>query len=132
MGRLCFLRCLCTVQGMSTTEAYALPLSLGQQMANARKRAGLTQTELGRRWSEHRNTISRWERDGGEPSFSQMVDLSTISGWPLELFARAAGTPTPGPDGGGDVQTARPGCLRGTAADAVVLTFPTRAVEQAA
>lgn len=88
---------------MSTTEAQALPLSLGQQMANARKRAGLTQTGLGERWSEHRTTISRWENDGGQPSFSQIVDLSNLSGWPLELFARAATTPAdpPSPPVGG-------------------------------
>lgn len=95
---MCTLCCLCYIGGMSTNEAYALPLTLGQQMANARKRAGLTQAQLGRRWNEHRNTIGRWEKDGGEPSFSQMVDLSSISGWPLDLFARAAVTAPGGPD----------------------------------
>ncbi len=75
---------------MSNTEPTPIPLTLGRQVAAARQRAGLNQTELGLRWKEHRNTISRWENDGGEPSFSQMVDLAEISGWPLELFARAA------------------------------------------
>lgn len=85
---------------MSTNEAYALPLDLGQQIANARKRLGLNQTQLGARWGEHRTTISRWERGDGEPSFSQMVDLSEASGWPLSLFARAAFTPRdPDPEG---------------------------------
>jgi transcriptional regulator with XRE-family HTH domain len=89
--------------GMSTNEAYALPLTLGRQIAEARKRVGLNQTQLGRRWSEHRNTISRWENDGGEPSFSQIVDLSNLSGWPLELFARAARGSAPSPGDGGSV-----------------------------
>lgn len=96
---------------MSTNEAYDLPLTLGQQMAVARKRAGLNQTELGRRWSEHRTTISRWERGDGEPTFSQIVDLSRLSGWPLDLFARAGSFgPEDGPDGTSDLGTADRRC----------------------
>lgn len=88
---------------MSTHEAQALPLTLGQQIAVARRKAGLSQTELGQRWSEHRNTISRFEHDGGEPSFSKIVDLAQLSGWPLEYFARATVPAAPSPDDGGSV-----------------------------
>lgn len=89
---------------MSTHEAQALPLTLGQQIATARRKAKLSQAELGQRWHEHRNTIGRWERDGGEPSFSKVVDLAELSGWPLEFFARAAAVPeAPSPDDGGSV-----------------------------
>lgn len=85
---------------MSTTDPVALPLSLGQQIANARRRMGLTQTALGQRWNLSRTTISRYERGDDEPSFSQMVDLANASGWPLELFAQAHNPQDPTPPAG--------------------------------
>jgi DNA-binding XRE family transcriptional regulator len=78
---------------MSMHEAQTLPLTLGQQFAAARKRAGHDQTALGRILGCDRTTISRWERDQAEPPFTAVATLSTMSGWPLELFARAQ-TPT--------------------------------------
>lgn len=65
-------------------------MTLGRQIAEARRRTGLNQTELGRRWKESLSTIGRFERDQGQPEFWQIVDLAELSGWPLHLFANAA------------------------------------------
>lgn len=119
---------------MSTNEAYALPLSLGEHFRAARKRTGLDQDELGELMGVNRTTISRWERDLAVPPFDAIVALSRRSGWSLDLFARAI-VPTDGdPEGGGGLLIASPGWSGRTAADATVIPFPSPApvVEQAA
>ena len=84
------MRCMSTLP-----PAIEMPLSLGQRLASARKAAGLDQDQLATRWVVSRSTISRFERDQGQPDFDKVVDLSRISGWPLDLFANAVATPEP-------------------------------------
>lgn len=86
---------------MSMHEVTPLPLTLGQQFAAARAKTGLDQSGFAAVIGVQRTTISRWERDKAEPPFSAVATLSEMSGWPLELFARAQTPvgPTP-PDQG--------------------------------
>ena len=86
--------------GMSTQEAVDLPLSLGRQMAEARRRLHISQKDMAQLLDVHRNTVGRWERGLEVPSFDVIVWLSTASGWPLALFARAMELELPwdGPD----------------------------------
>lgn len=90
------------VPRMSTQEQlHQLPLTLGRQIAEARRSAGLSQQDLATARGVHRNTVGRWERDLEVPSFDVVVWLSRQSGWPLALFARAATSPDDeGPDDG--------------------------------
>lgn len=86
---------------MSTHEVTSLPLTLGRQFQLARERTGLDQTDLGERFGVNRTTISRWERDKAIPPFTVVAQLSELSGWPLEYFARSQTPiqPDPGPEG---------------------------------
>lgn len=77
---------------MTTTEPTALPLTLGRQLAAARERIGLDQDEFGELIGKDRSTISRWERDKQVPPFTVVVQVSRVTEWPLDLFARAIGT----------------------------------------
>lgn len=68
-----------------------IPLSLGQVLSAARRNTGLRQEELGARLAEElelpkpisRETISRWERDLGEPPFSVAVKWARLGHWPI-------------------------------------------------
>lgn len=94
---------------MSTHEVTSLPLTLGRQFQLARERTGLDQTQLGERFGVNRTTISRWERDKAIPPFNIVAQLSEMSDWPLEYFARSQTPiqPDPGPEGTRDLGIAR-------------------------
>lgn len=85
----CFL-CIVSPMSAHTREARTLPLTLGQQFQAARKRTGLDQDQLAEVLGVTRTTISRWETDRNVPPFTAVSRLSEMSGWDLELFARAA------------------------------------------
>lgn len=102
-------------------EATPLPLTLGQQFAAARDKTGLDQDELGAVLGKNRTTISRWERDLATPPFTAVVALSRMSGWPLDLFARAQTPADPtSPDGGSVIEVSGGACTR----RAQVIPFP--------
>ena len=107
---------------MSTHEAIDLPLTLGRQMAEARRRLHITQAELADLRGIHRNTVGRWERDIEVPSFDVVVWLSEVSGWPLNLFASTMKVTLPwqDPEDPGGQEISRRACSGGT-----VLPFPT-------
>jgi transcriptional regulator with XRE-family HTH domain len=73
-------------------------MSLGSQLKAARARTGKDQTELGEVLGVNRTTISRWERDEAVPQFDDVVKVAHVTGWPLDLFARAASIDLRGPD----------------------------------
>lgn len=53
---------------------------------NARKRAGLTQTELAGRLGKSQSEIGRWERGEVEPSFETLQRIASACG--LDLVAQ--------------------------------------------
>jgi len=60
----------------------------GDLLREARKRAGLTQAELGRRVGRPQSVISRWERDEVAPSLETLRELIRACG--LDLLFRLA------------------------------------------
>lgn len=117
---LCLFRIVCIVTTMSVQEPTPLPLTLGQQFAAARDKAGLDQDQLGEILRKNRTTISRWERDLATPPFTAVVILHRLSGWPLEFFARAETPADPGPGGGSVIDLSGGACNR----LAQVIAFP--------
>lgn len=103
---------------MTTTEPTALPLTLGRQLAAARERAHLDQDQLGEIIGKDRSTVSRWERDKQAPPFPIVVQISRVTGWPLDLFARAIDL-TDGPDTPDDLGSRDSGCYA-----AEIVAFP--------
>ncbi len=69
-------------------------LPLGKLLQMFRQMAGLDQTQMGERIGASRPTISAWERGEREPSFSQVVAWSHITGQPIDALVAAveAGT----------------------------------------
>jgi ribosome-binding protein aMBF1 (putative translation factor) len=55
----------------------------GDLMREARRRAGLTQAELGRRIGKPQSVIGRWERGEVLPSFETLRDLIRACGFEL-------------------------------------------------
>src|SRR5690606_38990410 len=95
------------------------PMSLGQQMAQARKRITMTQDQMADHLGVHRNTVGRWERGLEGPGFDVVVRLAGASGWPHSLFERAMATnlPRDGPDGPGGQEISSRGCNGGDVID---------------
>lgn len=54
-------------------------------LREARRRAGLTQAELGRRSGRAQSAIARWERGDVEPGLSTLVELVRACGLELTL-----------------------------------------------
>jgi ribosome-binding protein aMBF1 (putative translation factor) len=54
-------------------------------IVEARRRAGLSQAELGRRAGLPGSAIGRWERGDVEPAFDTVADLLRTLGWELVL-----------------------------------------------
>lgn len=117
--------------GMSTTEAIDLPLTLGRQFAEARRRLHISQSEMAELLGVHRNTVGRWERDIEVPDFAVVVWLAEASGWPLVAFARAMSVTLPW-----DLPPVDPGGLevsrRAWNGDATIITLPTKELAAAA
>ena len=69
-------------------------LTLGQLLQMFRQMKGLDQTEMGELIGASRPTISAWERDAREPSFSQVVAWARITGQPLDALIDAVNAKT--------------------------------------
>ena len=52
------------------------PLSFGENLRLLRKKAGITQTQLGERVGVHYRTVLRWEADENEPSITMLVKIA--------------------------------------------------------
>jgi transcriptional regulator with XRE-family HTH domain len=61
----------------------------GRIIREARRRAGLTQTELAERADTTQSAVARWERGGAEPSFQRVVALIRACGFELLPQMRA-------------------------------------------
>lgn len=61
--------------------------TVGQRLATARRVAGFDQTAMGMLVGASRPTVSAWERDEREPSFSQVVRWANETGQSLEWLA---------------------------------------------
>jgi transcriptional regulator with XRE-family HTH domain len=57
----------------------------GSLIREARLRAGLTQTQLGKRTGKDRAQIARWERDDVAPSIDTVLELIRACGYDLSL-----------------------------------------------
>lgn len=83
-------------------------MTIGQRIAELRKRAGLSQEALGEELGVSRQAISKWESDAALPDVDKLIGLArkfnVTVGWLLgveELPAPAQ----PQEDGGTDTQT---------------------------
>lgn len=61
----------------------------GKLLQMFRQMANIDQTEMGRMIGASRATVSAWERDEREPSFSQVVAWAKITGQPLDALVEA-------------------------------------------
>ena len=84
--------------------------TLGRLLQMFRQVAGIDQTEMGRALGVARPTISAWERDIREPSFSQVVAWAQITGQPIEALVQAVNAETASPEG----EAVSSGAPRGT------------------
>jgi transcriptional regulator with XRE-family HTH domain len=57
----------------------------GSLIAEARKRAGLTQSELAERMGTHQSVIARWETGGASPSCENTTRAVRASGFELGI-----------------------------------------------
>jgi len=60
-------------------------MDAGQLLREARRRAGLTQTELASRAGTTQSAIARIERGGSSPSFERLTSLIRLCGLDLEV-----------------------------------------------
>jgi len=56
-------------------------MSIGQWIKEARRVAGLTQTELGEKLGRTKGNVSAWEKDAHEPSFTQILEIAKLINW---------------------------------------------------
>lgn len=77
-----------------TTITLNSTMSLGRVLQLFRQMADIDQTDMGHRIGVSRPTISAWERDTREPSFSQVVAWASITGQPLDALVQAAAETT--------------------------------------
>lgn len=69
------------------TGTKSAPLTLGKRIARARERVTLTQLDLSQAMDVSVATVSRWERDTGEPTVGQLLDLSRRLGVSIDWLA---------------------------------------------
>ena len=77
--------------------------TVGQRLGTARKLVNIDQTTMGALVGASRPTISAWERDEREPSFSQVVRWAEITGQSLEWLAEGVHAKAPA-EAGADVR----------------------------
>lgn len=65
---------------------------LGGRIAAARKKAGLSQTELGKAFGLTRSSVSQWESEGTEPTPSNLRSIAVKCGVSYEWLATGTGT----------------------------------------
>ena len=64
---------------------YPIGMTAVSLLKEARRRAGLTQTELATRAAKAPSAISRWERGDTQPSLQMLEDLIRAAGFELVL-----------------------------------------------
>ena len=69
-------------------------MTLGQRIAECRKKKGLSQEGLGEKLGVSRQAISKWEADGAVPEVDKLIGMSKLFGvsvgWLLGMEAEAA------------------------------------------
>jgi transcriptional regulator with XRE-family HTH domain len=92
-------------------------VQLNEWIKAARKRAELTQEQLGERLDVTKGNVSAWENGRHQPSYSQLKRIEEITGYPLEGGPRAAPLLAlePPPEDAGPVTGLRPVPVVGTA-----------------
>jgi len=70
----------------STNMYYSGTMISGDLIKEARKRAGITQTELGTRLGKTQSAIARWERDDVQPSLETLREIVRGCGLDLSFF----------------------------------------------
>ena len=69
-------------------------MTLGQRIAECRKKKGLSQEGLGEKLGVSRQAISKWEADGAVPEVDKLIGMSKLFGvsvgWLLGIEAEAA------------------------------------------
>lgn len=58
--------------------AHIMPMGYLDQLADLRKRKGLTQAGLAERMGVEQPTVQRWEKGKREPSLGQLIDLAKV------------------------------------------------------
>lgn len=75
-------------------------MTMGQRIAECRKKLGLSQEALGEKMGVSRQAISKWEADGAVPEIDKLVAMSKLFGvsvgWLLGVEEEPA-VPNPGP-----------------------------------
>ena len=64
---------------------YSMGMIGGHLIAEARKRAGLTQAELAGRMRSHQSVVARWERGRSHPDFDTVVSAVRAAGFDLGI-----------------------------------------------
>lgn len=72
---------------------YAIEMSLGSRLKTARKKAKLTQSEVGRHFSISSQAVSQWERDEVTPEFDKLGQLCRILKIPADWLLAGDGPP---------------------------------------
>jgi len=62
---------------------YRYGMNIPEWIKKARAHAKLTQTELGERIGRTKGNVSAWEKGLHEPSYSQMLQIADLTGFPL-------------------------------------------------
>lgn len=68
--------------------SYKNTLTLGEKISIARKKIKLSQTDLAEKLGVGIATISRWETDGSEPTFSQIEKIASVTGSSISFFVK--------------------------------------------
>ena len=71
---------MCSVIAMAVTSPTELTFTLGDRLALARRNAQMDQATLAQAIGVSRPTISKWERNLGEPGVSQAIAIAEATG----------------------------------------------------
>lgn len=73
------------IDPLRLSKLYDAGMKISQWLLKARSSAELTQTQLGDALGVTKGNVSAWENDRHEPSWSQMIKISELTGSPLPL-----------------------------------------------
>lgn len=65
--------------------------TLGGRIAQARRFAGMTQTELAAAIGKHMRAVQNWEKGVNEPTVSSVVLVSQVTGFPILWLIQGEG-----------------------------------------
>ncbi len=92
----------------SSLICYSDLMDAGQLILEARKRAGVTQTELASRMGTHQSVVARWETGKSQPTLETVIRAVEAAG--LELTVNISGSSPDQPElsiSGRDSETTR-------------------------